>query len=131
MNAGVRKCYKTLFQSINKHWHNGSLCHTAILSPSKQPEWRALHLDCHLAKIQDMKRSINYWGDVDLTFLQGCLQGEHDAIEKMDVDVGLSNDVDTISHIPVPGEEGFNLSYEGGDYEVYEGLVDEIALAAG
>ena len=49
----------------------------------------------------------------------------------MDVDAGLSNDVDAVSHIPPPGEEGFDLSHEGGEYEVYEGLVDKIALATG
>ena len=34
--------------------------------------------------------------------------------KKMDVDAGLSNDADAVSHIPLPGEEGFNLSHEGG-----------------
>lgn len=50
----------------------------------------------------------------------------------MDLDAGYSND-DTaaISHIPPPGEEGFDLSHEGGEYEVFESLVEDIAQATG
>lgn len=50
----------------------------------------------------------------------------------MDLDAGHSNDdTATVSHIPPPGEEGFDLSHEGGEYEVFEGLVEDIAQATG
>ena len=50
----------------------------------------------------------------------------------MDLDVEYSNDdIATVSHIPPPGEEGFNLSHEGEEYEVFESLVEDIAQATG
>ena len=46
--------------------------------------------------------------------------------------MGYSNDdIATVSHIPPPGEEGFDLSHEGGEYEVSESLVKDIAQATG
>ena len=50
----------------------------------------------------------------------------------MDVDAGhMDNNIAAITHIPPPGDEGYELSHEGGEYEVFEGLVENIALATG
>ena len=50
----------------------------------------------------------------------------------MDVDAGHTNDdVAAVFHIPPPGEEGLNLSHEGGEYEAFTGLVDDIAQLTG
>ena len=46
--------------------------------------------------------------------------------------MGYSNDdIATFSHIPPSGEEGFSLSHESGEYEVFESLVKYIAQATG
>ena len=64
--------------------------------------------------------------------LTAYLQEEQNTVEQMDLDVGYSNDdIATFSHIPPSGEEGFNLSHEGGEYEVFESLVEDIAQATG
>lgn len=45
----------------------------------------------------------------------------------MDIDANnYEEDVDTLSHIPPPGEEGFDFSHEGGEFEVFEGLTEDI-----
>ena len=50
----------------------------------------------------------------------------------MDIGAGCSNDdIDAIAHIPPPGEEGFDLSHEGREYEVFDGVVEDIARATG
>ncbi|KAM6494952.1 hypothetical protein JOM56_009575 [Amanita muscaria] len=46
----------------------------------------------------------------------------------MDLDTGFTpDDTDAISNIPPPGDKGFDLSHEGGEYEVFEGLAEDIA----
>ena len=59
-------------------------------------------------------------------------QVARDTVEWMDIYAGHGDD-DTaaIAHIPPPGDEGYELSHEGGEYEVFEGLVEDIALATG
>jgi hypothetical protein len=43
----------------------------------------------------------------------------------MDLDAGFSaDDVAAVSHIPPPGDEGFDLSNEGGEYQAFKSLVD-------
>jgi len=59
-------------------------------------------------------------------------QGDHDAVKLMDIDAGhMDNNTAAIAHIPPPGDKGYELSHEGGKYEVFEGLVDDIAQATG
>ena len=59
-------------------------------------------------------------------------QENHNLVEWMDIDAGHTDDnTATIAHIPPPREEGCELSHEGGEYEVFEGLVEDIAQATG
>ncbi|RDB19588.1 hypothetical protein Hypma_013286 [Hypsizygus marmoreus] len=57
---------------------------------------------------------------------------DREAIEQMDLDAGHSdNDVDAVSHIVPPGDEGFGISHEGGEFEVFEDLADGLAQSIG
>lgn len=51
----------------------------------------------------------------------------------MDQDAGLADDddVDAISHTVPPGEEGFDISHEGGEYEVFNDLVTGLVESTG
>lgn len=43
---------------------------------------------------------------------------EREAVHQMDVDMGLQGEIPY--DFPPPGEEGFDLSHEGGEYTAYE-----------
>ena len=59
-------------------------------------------------------------------------QEDRNLVELMDIDAGyVDDDMTTIAHIPPPGEEGCELSHEGGEYKVLEGLIEDIAQATG
>jgi hypothetical protein len=55
-----------------------------------------------------------------------------EAVENMDIDVSYSTeDTATISCIALPGEEGLDISHEGGEYEVFEDLMETLAQSKG
>ena len=59
-------------------------------------------------------------------------QEDRDTVEWMDIYAGhVNNDTAAIAHIPPPGDKGYELSHEGGEYKVFEGLVEGIAQATG
>lgn len=59
-------------------------------------------------------------------------QDDRDAVEQMDIDAGHSGeDVFAISHIAPPGEEGLDISHEGGEHKVFEDLVETLAQSTG
>jgi hypothetical protein len=59
-------------------------------------------------------------------------QEDREAVERMDLDAGhLADDVTAVSHMAPPGEEGFDISHEGGEYEVFDDLVDGLAQCNG
>ena len=59
-------------------------------------------------------------------------QRERDAVQEMDLDAGLlDDDTAALPHLPPPGEEGLDLSHEGGEHEVFDSLVEDIAKATG
>jgi hypothetical protein len=64
---------------------------------------------------------------------KGLNQEDRDAVQQMDLDTGFStnNDVDAISRTAPPGEEGFDISHEGGEFEVFEDLAAGLAAANG
>lgn len=51
----------------------------------------------------------------------------------MDLDAGFgtNDDADAISHTVPPGEEGFDISHEGGEFEVFEEVAAGLAAANG
>ena len=50
----------------------------------------------------------------------------------MDINAGHTDgDMATIAHIPPPGEEECEMNHEGGEYKVFEGLIEDIAQATG
>ena len=62
----------------------------------------------------------------------GLDQEDRDAVQQMDLDAGIgADDVDAISHTAPPGEEGFDISHEGGEFEVFEDLVAGLAESGG
>jgi len=59
------------------------------------------------------------------------LQDDEDNVAAMDRN---SRDMDSFSEHeigPPPGDEGFNISHEGGEHEVFEELAQEIANLTG
>ncbi|KAG2738223.1 hypothetical protein P692DRAFT_20678251, partial [Suillus brevipes Sb2] len=50
---------------------------------------------------------------------------DREAVEKMIIDVGM--DTYTEHCAAPPGEEGFDISHEGGEYEAFEGLSEQVA----
>ena len=57
-----------------------------------------------------------------------CSHEEHHAVEQMDIDAG--NPAEEID-LPPTGKEGFSLSHEGGEFEVFQDLTNHIASAMG
>ncbi|OJA17555.1 hypothetical protein AZE42_13216 [Rhizopogon vesiculosus] len=64
---------------------------------------------------------------------QSCIQEmsaeDRGAVESMLVDVDV--DIESIPYTAPPGEEGVDLSHEGGEYEVFEGLGQQMADLSG
>ena len=67
-----------------------------------------------------------------INFFVGYSQEQQDNSEMMDLDTGFgSDDIRSIAHIPLPGEEGWDLDCEGGELHVFEGLEEDLARAKG
>jgi hypothetical protein len=50
----------------------------------------------------------------------------------MDIDADhTADDIEAVSGMVPPGEEGFDISHEGGEYEVFDDLVEGLAQASG
>jgi len=59
-----------------------------------------------------------------MQLLSGLDQEDREAVEQMDLDAGFgADDVNAVCHTAPPGEEGFDISHEGGEFEVFEDLV--------
>lgn len=69
---------------------------------------------------------------ITMTRFAELSQEDRDAVECMDLNTGLLvDDVAAVAHTAPPGEEGFNVSHEGGEYEVFDDLVDGLAQSNG
>ena len=67
-----------------------------------------------------------------LRFSSELSHADREAVENMDVDAGHSTeDTAAVSHIAPPGEEGLDISHEGGEHEVFEDLVETLAQSKG
>ena len=67
-----------------------------------------------------------------MTFCTELTQEDRDAVEQMDVDAdGITDDVEAVAAMVPPGEEGFDISHEGGEYEVFEDIVEGLAQSSG
>ena len=64
--------------------------------------------------------------------LLGLSQEDRDAVQQMDIDASCSiDDIEAISHTAPPGEEGFDISHEGEEFEVFEDLAAGLAETSG
>jgi hypothetical protein len=54
---------------------------------------------------------------------------DRDAVEMMISDVGV--DIGSASYTAPPGEEGMDLSHEGGEHSAFDGLSQQISLLSG
>jgi hypothetical protein len=64
--------------------------------------------------------------------MTGLTEEDRQAVASMDIDIsGSAYDVAAIDRIAPPDEEAFDFSHEGGEYEVFQNLTDEIAAATG
>ena len=59
-------------------------------------------------------------------------QEDCDTIKHMNLDMGhLADDVAAVSHMAPPKEEGFDISHEGGEHELFDDLMDGLAQSNG
>ena len=59
-------------------------------------------------------------------------EDDHQAIAHMDIFMhGTDDDVSAVVNTVPLGEEGIETSHEGGEYEVFENLANEMASAGG
>ena len=62
----------------------------------------------------------------------GLNQEDRDAVQQMDLDTNYGTDnVDAVSYTAPPGEEGFDISHEGGEFEVFEDVAAGLAELSG
>jgi hypothetical protein len=54
---------------------------------------------------------------------------DRDAVKMMVSDIGV--DVDMTSYTAPPGEEGMDISHEGGEHEAFDGLSQQISSLSG
>jgi hypothetical protein len=54
---------------------------------------------------------------------------DRDMVESMMADYGM--DVDALPYTAPPGDEGLDMSHEGGEYEAFEELAHEVAGISG
>ncbi|EPQ52593.1 hypothetical protein GLOTRDRAFT_131828 [Gloeophyllum trabeum ATCC 11539] len=64
--------------------------------------------------------------------LQGMSMEERDIVMQMDGDLEAAPDLSdqALNSMP-PGEEGYGLSHEGGEYEVFEDFANDLAQLTG
>jgi hypothetical protein len=83
----------------------------------------------------EMRSSMQYLYEHCNLLTLHCLELSHedrDAIEEMDRDAGHSlDDFVAISHTATPGEEGFDISHEGGEHEVFDDVVASLTQLKG
>jgi hypothetical protein len=59
-------------------------------------------------------------------------ENEHQAVAAMDQDTfGSMLDTDAVNTIAPPGEEGYELSHEGGEYKVFCDIANTITFMTG
>lgn len=94
---------------------------------------RASNQNGKLSKLRNdgMKFKVRF-SKPDIAFLTshttGYSQIDRDAVEQMGIDANQSdNDVADVSYAPPPGEEGFDISHEGGEFEVFDELARGLA----
>lgn len=67
-----------------------------------------------------------------IMFILVLSQEDRNAVEQMDVDSGIGEaDILAASSYPPPGDEGFDISHEGGEHEVFEQLAQGISNSTG
>jgi hypothetical protein len=57
------------------------------------------------------------------------LSEDHEAVETMLINHDVN--INSVSYTAPPGEEGADLSYEGGEYEAFKGLAQQMADISG
>ncbi|KAG0706446.1 hypothetical protein DFH29DRAFT_872226 [Suillus ampliporus] len=100
-----------LSRATIRHVFSGSSRHSKVLAAGKQNE--------HLEEVNHKRQQQ----------LQEMTSAERDMVETMMMDNGF--DTDLTPYTALPGEEGLDLSYEGGEHEVFDGLSQHIASLSG
>lgn len=70
--------------------------------------------------------------DTSTNIFQDLPVQDRAAVSMMDIDFNLDDsDVAAVSHIPPPGEEGFDFSHEGREFEAIDDLANDMAKITG
>jgi hypothetical protein len=98
------------------------------LLASKQAERRAASelkrrnvIECNLHLYYRLSAQTDYHIILAMSY------DDRDTVETMDLDGGVSGDVSAVSHTVPPGEEGMDVSHEGGEDEVHGNLIHNLA----
>jgi hypothetical protein len=128
-----RKRFKTLSRTAQKRTVDGPGPHSQVLRASKQSERKLTQAHKRRAELQGSEPPFTQASHAHIPSTPIAYSHEdRDAIERMDIDTSNANeDVPAISHLPPPGEEAFDLSHEGGEFEAFTGLVEDIAQVTG
>jgi hypothetical protein len=65
------------------------------------------------------------------SWISEMTSADWDIVETMMMDNGFATDTDLTPYTVPPGEEGLDLSYEGGEHEAFDGLSEQIVSLSG
>ncbi|TDL13405.1 hypothetical protein BD410DRAFT_810579 [Rickenella mellea] len=107
-----------LSKSAAVHTYRGSHRHRGVLRAGNQDERRGVNLEARAAAIVEMAEE------------------DRDAVAQMDRDDNMTYVIEDDGYsvafqtIP-PGDEGYGLSHEGGEHEVFEGFAEDLSKWTG
>jgi hypothetical protein len=102
-----------------------------VLTSGKQAERRAANNTKRLAAIQGILLTFIYYLSEKLTSHVELSQDDRNNVAAMDIDLGDAISFSEVQLGPPPGDEGFDISHEGGEHEVFEDLAQGIADLTG
>jgi hypothetical protein len=123
--------YSTSHSSVLQHVFRHSRTVSTTLAATKQGEHLALQAEKRRNAIQGKAHYswVIFQGFDTSTALS---QVDREAVQRMDIDNGHSfDDVEAVAHTVPPGDEAFDMSHEGGEFEVFEDIAAGLAQSIG
>jgi len=125
---GTSRKVSGLSSAAIKHTGRGHQRRSHILHAGKQQERQSANDQKRRAIIQGLSLCLS--DSHAYPSLSGLSQEDRDAVMDMDLEAGLAGDTDVFDTVP-PGDEGFDISHEGGEFEVFDDLAEGIAGLTG
>ena len=102
-----------------------------VLTSGKQSERQAASNAKRLAEIKGLLLTYIYCLSEKLTFHVELSQDDHNNVAVMDINLGDATSFSEVELDPPPGDEGFDISYKGGEHKVLKDLAQGIANLTG